>query len=74
MWLMLCKDLYTTTQTREGGGDTSTTAGHIFLAITMDNLECIVIWIRIRTDNRRENWSRMPMNDGLDSITKLAAS
>ena len=37
------------------------------LAITMDNLECIVIWIRIRTDNRRENWSRMPMNDGLDT-------
>ena len=42
---------------------------HIFLAITMDNLECRVI--RIRTDNRRENWSRMPMNDdGLD-ITKF---
>ena len=38
---------------------------HIFLAITMDNLECRVI--RIRTDNRRENWSRMPMNDGLDT-------
>ena len=35
----------------------------------MDNLECRVI--RIRTDNRRENWSRMPMNDdGLD-ITKF---
>ena len=42
---------------------------HIFLAITMDNLECRVI--RIRTDNRRENWSRMPMNDDDLDITKF---